>query len=104
VCITDFTDEISARDMMAVMAKLAQRHLLVFAGASDPQLAEILHEEPGHAAAAFQKGVAAELLVERRRVIAELNRLGAFTVDSEPHRLGAPLINRYLEARLRRVV
>ena len=100
VALTDFTDEISARDMVAVMAALVRRHRLVFAGVSDPQFGLILRERPRDAAAAFQKAVSAELLLERRRVIHQLNRMGAFTVDAQPDRLSAPLINRYLEARL----
>jgi uncharacterized protein (DUF58 family) len=100
VVLTDFTDEVSAEEMMETMAALCRRHVLVFCGVSDPQLRSVLVEEPSSTAAAYQKGVAAELLLERRRVLERLNRMGAFTVDAEPGRLSAPLINRFLEARL----
>ncbi|MHC4953318.1 MAG: DUF58 domain-containing protein [Planctomycetota bacterium] len=101
VLLTDFTDEISGAEMMEVLASMCRRHVLVFCAVSDPQLHAVLTEEPQSAAAAYQKGVAADLLVERRRLITRLNRMGAYTVDAEPDRLSAPLINRFLEARLR---
>ncbi len=51
--------------------------------------------------AAFQKGAAAELTLERRRVIHSLNRAGVLALDGDPFQLTARLINRYLEARAR---
>jgi uncharacterized protein (DUF58 family) len=99
VVFTDFTDELSARELVLVLGTLSRRHVLLFAAVGDKHLEEILAEEPRSAPAVYQKAAASELLLERRRVIGSLNRLGALAVDADPFHLSGPLIQRYLEAR-----
>lgn len=99
VVFTDFTDEISSQDLRLVLTALSHRHALVFVAVGDPHLDDILEETPGVVSAAFQKGAAAELLLERRRVIHALDRAGVTAVDGDPFHLTGRLINRYLEAR-----
>ncbi len=101
VVFTDFTDEISSRDLQLVLTALSRRHVLLFVAVGDPHLDDILEETPATASAAFQKGVAAELTLERRRVIHSMNRAGVLALDADPFRMTARLINRYLEARSR---
>ena len=101
VVFTDFTDEISSRDLQLVLTALSRRHVLVFVAVGDPHLDDILEETPRSVTAAFQKGAAAELTLERRRVIHSLNRAGVLALDGHPFELSGRLINRYLEARAR---
>ena len=101
VVFTDFTDEISSRDLQLVLTALSRRHVLLFVAVGDPHLEDIVEETPRAASAAFQKGAAAELTLERRRVIHSLNRAGVLALDGDPFQLTARLINRYLEARAR---
>ncbi|RMG15826.1 MAG: DUF58 domain-containing protein [Planctomycetota bacterium] len=101
---TDFTDELSAQEMHASLAALTRRHVLVFVGVGDPHLARIADAPATVPREAFQRAVAAQLLEERRRVLAGMERLGVLTVDAEPARLSGPLIRRYLDVRLRGLV
>jgi len=99
VIFTDFTDEYSSRELQAVLAALARRHVILFVAVGDQHLEEVLAEEPRQIAAVYQKAAAAELLGERRRVVESLQRMGVLAVDADPLHLSAPLIGRYLEAR-----
>jgi uncharacterized protein (DUF58 family) len=98
---TDFTDEISAQEMYASLAALTRRHVLIFVGVADPHLEEIFQYNGGDSRALFEKAVAGQLLLERRRTVARIERLGIFTVDAEPRRLSGPLIRRYLQVRFK---
>ena len=97
---TDFTDQLSAREMYANLAALCRRHLMVLVGVSDPHLEEIFSSEDQDSASVFERSVAGQLLLERRQTLAQVERLGAFTLDAEPRRLTGPLIRKYLQARL----
>lgn len=101
IVLTDFTDEVSAQELYASLAALARRHVLVFAAVSDAHMARIFDErEFENEAALFQRGVAGELLLERRRTLAGIERLGVIAVDAEPSNLSGPLIQKYLELRV----
>lgn len=104
VIFTDFTDELSARDLYAGLAALTRRHVVVFVGVSDPHLDRLAWTEARDTRSLFERAVACDLVAERRRTLSRLERLGLFTVDAEPNRLSGPLIRRFLEVRLRGVV
>jgi len=97
---TDFTDELSAREMYASLASLTRRHVLLFVAVGDPHLDRIFDDEGNGSHALFEKAAAGQLLVERRRVLAGLERLGIHTLDAEPLRLSGPLLRKFLEVRL----
>ena len=98
---TDFTDEISAQEIYASLAALTRRHVLIFVAVADPHLEEVFQYKGEDSRAIFEKAVAGQLLLERRRTMSRIERLGIFTVDAEPSRLSGPLIRRYLEVRLK---
>lgn len=100
VVFTDFTDELSARDMYASLSALARRHILVFVGVGDPYLAQARAAPAPDPRTAYQRAVASRLLAERRRTLERIERLGIHAVDAEPSRLSAPLIARYLAVRM----
>lgn len=100
IVFTDFTDEITARDLLTNLASLARRHLTVFVAVSDPHLERVFAASPTSDQAIFEKAVAGELGVERRMVLDRVQELGIPTLDAEPQRLTAPLLNRYLELRM----
>ena len=101
IVFTDFTDELSSRDLQMVLRGLSRRHVLLFVAVGDPHLQDILEESPQQDSAPFQKAAAAELIVERRRVVREMTRAGVLALDADPFKLSAGLISRYLEARAR---
>lgn len=99
VVFSDFTDEVSGQDVERHLAALGHRHALVFVSVGDPHLEEVLTAPDEGPRAAFQQAVAAQLLVERRRTLRRIERLGVPTIDGEPRRLTGPILARYLERR-----
>ncbi len=99
VVFSDFTDEVSGQDVERHLAALGHRHALVFVSVGDPHLEEVLTAPDEGPRAAFQQAVAAQLLVERRRTLRRIERLGVPTIDGEPRRLTGPVLARYLERR-----
>ena len=49
-------------------------------------------------AALFEAGTAAQLLIERRRTLERIERMGVPTLDAEPRRLSGRLISRWLQS------
>lgn len=99
VVFSDFTDEVSGADVERHLAALARRHAVVFVAVGDPHLGDVLTAPDVGPRAAFQQAVAGQLLVERRRTLRRIERLGVPTVDGEPRRLTGPVLARYLERR-----
>lgn len=104
VIFTDFTDELSARDMIDGLVALARRHVLLFVAVGDPNIERIFRDDDPREAALFQKAVAGKLLLERRQTLALLEQRGVACVDAEPKRLTGRLLRRYLEVRLKGVM
>ncbi|MBQ7813378.1 MAG: hypothetical protein IJ387_02640, partial [Thermoguttaceae bacterium] len=52
----------------------------------------------------YRAGAAAEILNWRRRTLRRLEARGALTLDVFPEDAAAPLINKYLEAKARRLL
>ena len=101
VVFTDFTDDLSSRDLQLCLSALSRRHVMLFVAVGDQHLEDVLVEEPTQLAAVYQKAAASELLGERARVVEGLGRSGVLTVDADPLHLSAPLIQRYIDARTR---
>ena len=97
---TDFTDELSAEDLMVGLAALGRSHQLMFISVSDPHLESVFLDPSQETHALFQRAVAGQLLHERRRVLSSLEHRGVITLDAEPRQLSGPLIRRFLELRL----
>jgi len=101
VFLTDFTDELSAREMHATLAAMARRHVMIFVAVGDPHLRTVVDTPRLDTTSLFERAVAGQLLQERRQTIAQLDRMGALTIDADPMQISGPLISRYLDVRLR---
>lgn len=99
VLFSDFTDEVSAGELLASVVALGRRHALIFVAVGDAHLEEILEADERAGRAPFQQAVAGQLLLERQRALRRLERLGVPTLDAEPKRLSGPLIRKYVEMR-----
>ena len=69
IFLTDFTDELSAREMYSTLSALTKRHVMIFVGVSDPHLEEIFDSPNKSTASLFEKAVAGQLMLERRRTL-----------------------------------
>lgn len=100
VVFTDFTDEVTSRDLVRSLASLRRRHQTVFVAVADAHIRRIADGPAASEPALFEKAVAADLSLERRGVLDVVQNLGIPTLDAEPQKLSGPLLSRYLELRL----
>jgi uncharacterized protein (DUF58 family) len=101
VCFTDLWDPDSSRQTMAELAGLQPRHLVACVTLMDTKVlrrAEADLEKPEDV---YEQGVALQMLDDRARANAELQRRRVLVVDSPADKLSAALVNRYLEVKER---
>jgi uncharacterized protein (DUF58 family) len=101
IIFTDFVDSTSAELMLRSVGRLIERHLVLFVLPRDDELEGFVEAEPGDADAVARAVTAASLLRERRVVIARLERMGAHIIVAPYDRLGAALVNAYLDIKRR---
>lgn len=101
VVFTDFTDPTAAELMLEALAPMLKRHLALFVILRDDELeglAAVAPETPEDVARAV---VAGALLREREAVLGRLRRMGAHIVDAPADRIGAEVVNAYLDLKRR---
>ena len=64
---------------------------------SDYELAEVVEALPERPDDLYRQAVAASMLEDRRRALAELARRGVLSVDAGPSGLTVAAVNKYLE-------
>lgn len=101
IMFTDFADSTSAELMLANIAPLMKRHLVVFVAFRDKELEHLINREPETPDDVTRAVIADTLLRERDLVISKLQRMGALIVDAPSERIGAGLINQYLKVKKR---
>jgi len=104
VVFTDFADPTSAELMFENVVRLLRTHAVMFVVLRDTELEAIVDRPPGDADDVSRAVIAGSLLHQREIVLARLARAGAQIVEAAPDRLGAELINRYLDARRRELI
>lgn len=103
VVLTDLVEQSVNEWLLPALPLLTREHLVLVAGASDPDVVRWASPEPsaeaagGDAAAAYRRVAAVAACDERQRVVARLRGLGATVVDARPGRLAADLADAYLE-------
>ena len=101
VMFTDFADSTSAELMLANIAPLMKRHLVLFIAFRDPELERLINHEPEAPDDVTRAVIADTLQRERDLVISKLQRMGALIVDAPSDKIGAGLINQYLKVKKR---
>ena len=96
---TEFADANSAELMLRAAERLVTRHLVVFVVAADSELEAIAARVPTSAQALTAATIAAELLRDRRVVLARLRRMGALVVESPPKGMTAAVLNTYIRVK-----
>jgi uncharacterized protein (DUF58 family) len=104
VVFTEFVDSTSAELMIESLARLAQRHLVLFVAFRDEELEQLTRREPQSAEDVTRAVIALTLLKERETVIARLRRLGVQVMDAPVEGLGPTLVNRYLDLKRRELL
>ncbi len=100
VVLTDFVEGSAAGELETYMAALARRHCVMLVAMRDRLLAELDGREPGITRARLYRRLALQdLAVEREAALGRIARFGAQTLDLDPARITAPVLNRYLAIR-----
>jgi uncharacterized protein (DUF58 family) len=93
---TDFVDTTMAELMLRSLTRLLQQHLVLCITMDDPALAAVANARPQSADDIARVQVAADLVKERRLVMARLRALGVEVLEAPPGAVGAALVRRYL--------
>jgi len=101
VVFTDMFDPVASAALLADLASLARRHLIVVVMMNDEAIAQAVSTRPETIDEAYRASVAATLGEERRRTAALLARRGIGVIDVPAPELGLALINRYIEIKAR---
>ena len=103
VVISDISDEETSQQLRASLARLSQRHVVLFAALRTPLLKQVLSEPTTTLVEAAKKVVTLRLMRERHLSLQSLKHSGVFVVDVEPQQLTVPLINQFITLRQRKL-
>ncbi|MFV2197490.1 DUF58 domain-containing protein [Nocardiopsis sp. LOL_012] len=95
VLLTDLNAAALEEGLLPRLPALTSRHLLMVASVSDPAVTEMAAERGG-AEALYRAAAAERTLGERRRVRAELRRMGVEVVDADPEHIAPALADAYI--------
>ena len=100
VVLTDFVEGSASRELESYLAVLARRHCVLLVAMRDRLLAELDVREPQIARGRLYRRLALQdLAVEREAALRRIAQFGVQTLDLDPARITAPVLNRYLAIR-----
>jgi uncharacterized protein (DUF58 family) len=100
VVITDFVEGSASRELEEYLALLARRHCVMLVAMRDRLLSELTEPAPDISRELLYRRLALQDLAGEREVaIARMAAFGAQTLDLDPARITAPVLNRYLAIR-----
>lgn len=95
VLLTDLNAAALEENLLPRLPALTSRHLLMVASVRDPEV-DAMAEERGTPEALYRAASAERTLAERRRVTADLRRMGAEVVDAGPEHIAPALADAYI--------
>jgi uncharacterized protein (DUF58 family) len=101
ILLTDFVDTVTAELMIENVARLIERHVLVFVSIRDPRLVALAESRPASEEDLGRAVVAGNLLRDRELVHLRLRRFGVRALDVPPERIAPGLIDQYLDIKRR---
>jgi uncharacterized protein (DUF58 family) len=101
IFFTDMFDPVASATVLANVAMLSPRHLVVCVLMNDEAVEAALALEPTSTIDAYRAGVAAALRSERRKAAAVLTQRGVAVIDVPAAKLTTSLINAYVEVKAR---
>ena len=100
VVLTDFVEGSASRELEEYLAVLARRHVVMLVAMRDPLLGELDDRDPAITRERLYRRLALQDLAgEREAALARIAAFGAQTLDLDPARITAPVLNRYLAIR-----
>ena len=104
VVFSDFVDTTQAELMMENVARLLKRHAVMFVTFRNQGLQDLTDRVPETPEELAEAVVADRLRRDRELVIARLERMGVWVINTSPDALSARLLNTYLELKARHAV
>ncbi len=104
ILMTEFVDTVTAELMVENVARLAQRHLVLFVTLKDPQIEAMVDRGPRAFRDVAESVAAEEMRRDRLVVLERLRRLGILCIQAPHERFGAELLNRYIEIKQRGLI
>lgn len=98
---TDFETLEEAESMLRVLPVISRNNLLILMIIKNESLEAIGAQEVKNKEDMFNKGVALELINERRRIISLLNRRGIMCTEVEAENLELSAVNKYIQVKNR---
>lgn len=100
VVFTDFVEGSASRELESYLAVLARRHCVLLVAMRDRLIGELDVREPQITRTRLYRRLALQdLAVEREAGLARITKFGVQTLDLDPARITAPVLNRYLAIR-----
>jgi len=104
ILITNIIDEVNSRQVYDYLGTIIGRHLPLAVWLRERSLFAAADEANPRGKALFHAAAAADILLWRRGVLADLQARGVMALDVFPEELTAPLVNRYLEIKARHLL
>lgn len=99
IWVTEMAESAGRPEVVAAVAELVRRHLVVLVLLEHRELDELAAREPKTAEEMYASTAAQEMLERRRRTIATLRQQGVLVVQTTPGEVGAAAISKYLEVK-----
>jgi uncharacterized protein (DUF58 family) len=94
---TDFETVEEAENMLKILPIISKNNLVAVILIKNERLEEIGSQKVRNQEEVFDKGVALELINERRKIISLLNKRGVFCIECEAEKVEITAINQYIQ-------
>lgn len=101
IWITDFAETPTTPEVIEYAMQMTRRHLLVFAGMSQPDLTALAHKSPETPAEMYRHAAALEITNRREVLLRGLRQRGVFAFELVPGLLASSIVNQYLDIKER---
>lgn len=101
VWVTDFAETPTTPEVIEYAARMTQRHLVIFAAMSQPDLTALARTPPVTITDMYRHAAALEIVNRRDLLMRGLRQRGVFAFELLPGLLASSLVNRYLEIKER---
>ncbi len=101
---TNFESLSALQRQLPYLKRIKQNHLLVCIFFENTELNELTNEKANNLEEVYTKGVAEQLVFEKRLIAKELQKNGIYTILTTPAGLSVNTINKYLELKSRGLI
>lgn len=101
IWITDFAETPTTPEVIEYAMQMTRRHLLVFAGMSQPDLTALAQKSPETPAEMYRHAAALEIAHRREVLLRGLRQRGVFAFELVPGLLASSIVNQYLDIKER---